>query len=56
MQAHGYTLSVGNVLVVAITSTLAAIGAASIPNGGLVTMVTVLQVSFHADLYPADLQ
>lgn len=43
VQAHGLTLSVGNVIVVALTATLAAIGSASIPNSALVSMITVLQ-------------
>ncbi|KAK9909594.1 hypothetical protein WJX75_004641 [Coccomyxa subellipsoidea] len=42
-QANGLHLSAGNVVVVAITATLAAIGSASIPNSALVSMVTVLQ-------------
>ena len=37
-------ISPGNVVVIAITATLAAIGSASIPNSALVSMVTVLQV------------
>ena len=37
-------LSVGNVIVIAISATLAAIGTASIPNGALVSLITVLQV------------
>lgn len=44
LQANGLHLSAGNVVVVAITATLAAIGSASIPNSALVSMVTVLQV------------
>ncbi|KAK9837108.1 hypothetical protein WJX81_003155 [Elliptochloris bilobata] len=42
-QAHGLSLSIGNVIVIAITATLAAIGAASIPMSALVSMITVLQ-------------
>ena len=42
-QAHGLTLGVGQVIVIAITATLAAIGAASIPMSALVSMITVLQ-------------
>lgn len=42
-QAHGASLSVGNVVTIAITATLAAIGSASIPNSALVSLVTVLQ-------------
>jgi Na+/H+-dicarboxylate symporter len=38
-------LGVGGTIVVAVTATLAAIGAASIPSAGLVTMLMVLQVS-----------
>ncbi len=49
LQANGLVLSAGNVVVVAITATLAAIGSASIPNSALVSMVTVLQV-FSPDL------
>ena len=44
LQAHGLSLSVGSVVVVAITATLAAIGSASIPNSALVSMITILQV------------
>ncbi len=42
-QALGIELSTGQLLVVAITATLAAIGAAGIPEAGLVTMVMVLR-------------
>lgn len=44
MQAHGVALGVGGTIVVAVTATLAAIGAAAIPSAGLVTMLMVLQV------------
>jgi Na+/H+-dicarboxylate symporter len=40
--AAGFTLGIGTMLVIAITSTLAAIGAAGIPEAGLVTMAIVL--------------
>jgi Na+/H+-dicarboxylate symporter len=43
LQAHGLSLSVGSVVVVALTATLAAIGSASIPNSALVSMITILQ-------------
>ncbi|BBM98413.1 hypothetical protein MPTK1_1g13310 [Marchantia polymorpha subsp. ruderalis] len=43
LQAHGVSMTAGNILVVIITATLAAIGAASVPNSALVTMITVLQ-------------
>lgn len=43
-QAHGESLSVGQVIVIVIVATLAAIGTASIPHGGLVTLITALQV------------
>ncbi|KAG0602013.1 hypothetical protein M758_11G154600 [Ceratodon purpureus] len=43
VQAHGLSLTPGNVIVVALTATLAAIGSASIPNSALVSMITVLQ-------------
>lgn len=37
-------LGIGNICVIALTATLAAIGAAAIPSAGLVTMLMVLQV------------
>ncbi len=40
--AAGFTLGIGTMLVIAITATLAAIGAAGIPEAGLVTMAIVL--------------
>lgn len=46
-QAHGVALGLGGTIVVAVTATLAAIGAAAIPSAGLVTMLMVLQVSFR---------
>lgn len=42
-QAFGVDLSFGQQLVVLLTATLAAIGAAGIPEAGLVTMVIVLE-------------
>lgn len=42
-QAYGIELGTGALIVVALTATLAAIGAAGIPEAGLVTMVLVLQ-------------
>eukprot|EP00897_Mesotaenium_endlicherianum_P006891 jgi/Mesen1/622/ME000108S10779 len=42
-QAHGVELSVGMVVIVAMTATLAAVGGASVPMGALVSMITVLQ-------------
>ena len=41
-QAYGIELSIAQQLIVFITATLAAIGAAGIPQAGLVTMVLVL--------------
>ena len=41
-QAYGIELGVGALVVVALTATLAAVGAAGIPEAGLVTMVLVL--------------
>jgi Na+/H+-dicarboxylate symporter len=38
-------LGIGNICVIALTATLAAIGAAAIPSAGLVTMLMVLQVT-----------
>jgi len=41
-QAHGIELGIGALVVVSLTATLAAVGAAGIPEAGLVTMVLVL--------------
>ncbi|CAD5209288.1 unnamed protein product [Bursaphelenchus okinawaensis] len=41
-QLNGISLSIGQVLTVSLTATLASIGAASIPSAGLVTMLIVL--------------
>ena len=41
-QAYGFDLSMGQQAIVFVTATLAAIGAAGIPEAGLVTMVIVL--------------
>ncbi|MCC9644948.1 dicarboxylate/amino acid:cation symporter [Rhodopirellula sp. JC740] len=41
-QAIGFELSIADQLIVAVTATLAAIGAAGIPEAGLVTMLIVL--------------
>jgi Na+/H+-dicarboxylate symporter len=41
-QSLGMDLSAGQLLVIFLTATLAAIGAAGIPEAGLVTMVIVL--------------
>lgn len=42
-QSYGITLGGGELIVVFLTATLAAVGAAGIPEAGLVTMVLVLQ-------------
>jgi len=42
-QAYGIDMSMGQQTIIFITATLAAIGAAGIPEAGLVTMVIVLQ-------------
>ena len=42
-QAAGIELSISQQVVVALTATLASIGAAGIPQAGLVTMVIVLE-------------
>lgn len=42
-QAYGIDLTGGQMVIVVLTATLAAIGAAAIPEAGLVTMVLVLQ-------------
>ncbi|XP_071041947.1 excitatory amino acid transporter 3 [Parasteatoda tepidariorum] len=43
-QIRGVTLSAGNIIAISITATAASIGAAGIPQAGLVTMVMVLNV------------
>ena len=45
-------LGIGNICVIALTATLAAIGAAAIPSAGLVTMLMVLQVSQYFFIPP----
>jgi Na+/H+-dicarboxylate symporter len=42
-QAIGYPLTMGHQVIIFLTATLAAIGAAGIPEAGLVTMVIVLR-------------
>ncbi|MGN7612310.1 dicarboxylate/amino acid:cation symporter [Magnetococcales bacterium HHB-1] len=42
-QAYGMDMSLGQQAIIFVTATLAAIGAAGIPEAGLVTMVLVLQ-------------
>lgn len=42
-QATGYPLTLGHQVIIFLTATLAAIGAAGIPQAGLVTMVIVLR-------------
>ncbi|KAK7100833.1 excitatory amino acid transporter 3-like isoform X2 [Littorina saxatilis] len=41
-QVNGITLSVASVIIISLTATAAAIGAAGVPQAGLVTMVIVL--------------
>jgi Na+/H+-dicarboxylate symporter len=43
-QAYGLHLGIGQQSIIFVTATLAAIGAAGIPQAGLVTMIIVLQV------------
>merc|ERR1712176_1624185 len=42
-QIYGQAVSIGEILAISITATAASIGAAGIPQAGLVTMVMVLQ-------------
>lgn len=53
-QALGVDLSFGQQIVIILTATLAAIGAAGIPEAGLVTMVIVLQ-AVHLPLEGVEL-
>ncbi|KAL3682159.1 hypothetical protein R1sor_000181 [Riccia sorocarpa] len=48
-QAHGRDLSVGQILVIVIVATLAAIGTASIPHAGLITLITALQATGNSE-------
>ncbi|XP_004080119.2 excitatory amino acid transporter 3 [Oryzias latipes] len=41
-QINNYSLDVGHIVTISITATVASIGAAGVPNAGLVTMVIVL--------------
>uniref|UniRef100_A0A8D0D673 Amino acid transporter n=1 Tax=Sander lucioperca TaxID=283035 RepID=A0A8D0D673_SANLU len=41
-QLNDFTLDVGQIVTISITATVASIGAAGVPNAGLVTMVIVL--------------
>merc|ERR1711990_609007 len=41
-QVNGMSLSIGQIIAISITATAASIGAAGIPQAGLVTMVMVL--------------
>ncbi|GFU11660.1 hypothetical protein NPIL_7821 [Nephila pilipes] len=43
-QVRGITLSIGSIIAISITATAASIGAAGIPQAGMVTMVMVLNV------------
>jgi len=40
---RGIDLSIGNLIAISITATAASVGAAGIPQAGLVTMVMVLE-------------
>jgi Na+/H+-dicarboxylate symporter len=42
-QAYGVDMSLGSQIIIFITATMAAIGAAGVPRAGLVTMVLVLE-------------
>ncbi|MFG0295202.1 MAG: dicarboxylate/amino acid:cation symporter [Maioricimonas sp. JB045] len=58
-QFLGMDLSLGEQLIVAVTATLAAIGAAGIPEAGLVTMLIVLHavglpLKYQAIILPVD--
>lgn len=42
-QLHGIPMDFGRVMAISVTATVASVGAAGIPGGGLVTMIIVLQ-------------
>ena len=42
-QVYGIELSIGHLIIIFLTATLAAVGAAAIPQAGLVTMIIVLR-------------
>ncbi|KAL8625646.1 hypothetical protein ACOMHN_043921 [Nucella lapillus] len=49
-QVEGFDLDIGSIIIICLTSTAAAIGAAGVPQAGLVTMVIVLTaVGFPSD-------
>ncbi|KAL4235642.1 Excitatory amino acid transporter 3 [Mactra antiquata] len=49
-QMRGYEMDIGRIITISITATAAAIGAAGVPQAGLVTMVIVLSaVGFPTD-------
>ncbi len=52
-QAYGIELGLTTLVLIAITATLAAVGAAGIPSAGLVTMVIVLD-AVNANVLAAD--
>lgn len=53
-QANGVDLTGSQLVVIALTATLAAVGAASVPSAGLVTMLMVLQ-AVHLERFAGDL-
>ncbi|PSC69711.1 dicarboxylate amino acid cation sodium transporter [Micractinium conductrix] len=53
-QAHGVSLNAAQLVVVALTASLAAVGAPAIPSAGLVTMLIVLQ-AVGLEQYAGDL-
>ena len=53
-QAHGIVLRPAEVVVVAVTASMAAVGAPAIPSAGLVTMLIVLQ-AVGLDRFSGDL-
>lgn len=54
LQAHNVQLGLADMIVVACTATLAAVGAAAIPSAGLVTMLMVMQ-AVSLDRFASDL-
>eukprot|EP00297_Palpitomonas_bilix_P014761 CAMPEP_0113916492 /NCGR_PEP_ID=MMETSP0780_2-20120614/32110_1 /TAXON_ID=652834 /ORGANISM="Palpitomonas bilix" /LENGTH=135 /DNA_ID=CAMNT_0000915763 /DNA_START=261 /DNA_END=668 /DNA_ORIENTATION=- /assembly_acc=CAM_ASM_000599 len=52
-QMHGVPMTIGNLFAIVITATMAAVGAATVPSAGLVTLLMVLN-AVNLDMYASD--